>query len=134
MWVGLFEPIRLYQKHSLLAIPPSSTGKPVIYLLGSQYTGPPERAAEFERWYADEHAPLMLELGATAAVRYRAVPGEPDGEEGSPPPLLTIYDFDDLAHFEDVEARLGVGREHFAATWAKEDLSVRWAASFEALP
>jgi hypothetical protein len=39
---------------------------------------PDERAAEFERWYDEDHVPLLMEEERwRAVVRYRIVAGEP---------------------------------------------------------
>lgn len=55
----------------------------------------PEREAEFNRWYDEEHCPQVLRFnGAVSARRYRAL-SDPDGYR-----YMVLYEFKDEATLE----------------------------------
>lgn len=59
----------------------------------------PEREAEYDRWYNEEHCPMMLRFaGAVSARRYRAIRGD-DGIYK----MLAVYEYQDVAAFERFE-------------------------------
>ena len=65
---------------------------------------PPEREAEFNRWYNEEHCPQLLQYrGAVSARRYRAVLGEDRYQ------YLAVYEFQDEATLQRF-----LDSEHFA--------------------
>jgi antibiotic biosynthesis monooxygenase (ABM) superfamily enzyme len=56
----------------------------------------PEREAEYNLWYNEEHCPMMLRFpGAVSAHRYRSFHGT-DGLYN----LVAVYEFQDRATFE----------------------------------
>jgi uncharacterized protein (DUF1330 family) len=67
-------------------------------------TIPPEREAEFNRWYNEEHCPQVLQYrGAVSARRYQAILGEERYQ------YMAVYEFQD----EDTLRRF-LDSEHFA--------------------
>jgi antibiotic biosynthesis monooxygenase (ABM) superfamily enzyme len=65
---------------------------------------PPEREAEFNRWYNEEHCPQLLQYrGAVSARRYRALLGEDRYQ------YLAVYEFQDEATLQRF-----LESEHFA--------------------
>ncbi len=53
-----------------------------------------EREEEFNRWYNEEHVPMVLQYkGAVSARRYKAILGEEKYQ------YMTVYEFQDEATF-----------------------------------
>jgi antibiotic biosynthesis monooxygenase (ABM) superfamily enzyme len=59
----------------------------------------PERETEYNRWYNEEHCPMMLRFpGAVSARRFRAIRGD-DGIYK----MLAVYEYQDSATYERFE-------------------------------
>jgi Domain of unknown function (DUF4286) len=65
----------------------------VLFVVKASIT--PEREAEFNRWYNEEHCPQLLEFqGALSARRYKAIMGEDDYR------YMAVYEFASEAAFQ----------------------------------
>lgn len=103
--------------------------KPAVFMVGTQ--PPPELDAKFNKWYNENHVPMLLKskllLGVT---RYKLSPAT----QGNYPSYLAIYLFKDSAGYQAWNAgpEMQAARDEMKQSWkgGKDDFARIWRALY----
>lgn len=102
----------------------------ITWFIGMRFHGTPEREKEFNRWYNEEHVPLVLGCkGVTAATRLRLVSGDENQ-----PMYVASYQFKNRNAFEEYLANCEPShRAERKKIWPDSVFEVKWRAAFEVI-
>jgi hypothetical protein len=89
----------------------------------------PEKEAEFDRWYTEEHVPMLMgSKSLKQAARYRRI-----GDDASVSKFMTVYEFESKEAMEEFHKSSAFADAIKDYENKKEEVGfiLRWAASYE---